>query len=70
MKTDHLTPCDILRYKGTGFTSHLIQWGTKSPYSQVAVVVEPRIFLAIESNTGHQSGVRTSITSESAGSAS
>lgn len=58
METDILRPCDILLYKGSSFTSHLIQWGTKSPYSHVAVVVEPKIFLAIESNTGHQSGVR------------
>jgi len=53
-----LRRCDILLYKGSGFTSRLIQWGTKSPYSHVAVVVEPKICLGIESNTGHQSGVR------------
>lgn len=58
MRTDRLTSCDILLYKGTGFTCRLIQWGTKSLYSHVAVVVEPKIFLAIESNTGHQAGVR------------
>lgn len=58
VNTDPLRPCDILLYKGRDFTSALIQWGTKSPYSHVAVVAEPRIFLAIESNTGHQAGVR------------
>jgi hypothetical protein len=58
MRTDFLKPCDILLYKGTGFVSHLIQFGTKSPYSHVAVVVDPAIFLGIESNTGHQAGVR------------
>jgi uncharacterized protein YycO len=36
----------------------LIQWKTESPYNHVAVVVDPEIHLAIESNTGHQSGVR------------
>jgi uncharacterized protein YycO len=58
MKTDHLKVCDILLYRGTGFTSWLIQAGSKSQYSHVAVVVDPEIFLGIESNTGHQSGVR------------
>lgn len=53
-----LKSCDILLYRGRGFVSRLIQWGTKSPYSHVAVVVDPEIFLAVESNTGHQSGVR------------
>lgn len=50
--------CDILLYKGERLTSRLIQWRTKSPYSHVAVVIEPAICLGIESNTGHQSGVR------------
>ena len=45
-------------YKGTGFTSHVIQWGTESPYSHVAIVGEPGIALGVESNTGHQDGVR------------
>lgn len=58
METGHLSPCDILLYKGTQWMSRLVRWGTKSPYSHVAVVGEPRIFLAIESNTGHQAGVR------------
>lgn len=58
MRTDFLKPCDVLLYKGAGFTSQLIRWGTKSSYSHVAQVVEPQISLAIESNTGHQSGVR------------
>jgi uncharacterized protein YycO len=58
VNTELLKSCDILLYKGTGFVSHLIQWKTESPYSHVAVVVEPAIYLGIESNTGHQSGVR------------
>jgi len=58
VKTQFLKRCDILLYKGESFTSRLIQWRTKSPYSHVAVVVEPAIDLGIESNTGHQSGVR------------
>jgi uncharacterized protein YycO len=58
MKTEHLKVCDILLYRGAGFTSWLIQAGTKSEYSHVAVVVGPEIFLGVESNTGHQSGVR------------
>lgn len=49
---------DILLYKGTSFTSKLIKWGTTSPYSHVAVVVDPEMNLGIESNTGHQCGVR------------
>lgn len=58
MKINLLKPCDILLYKGKGLTSWLIQWGTRSPYSHVAVVVDPSILLGIESNTGHQAGVR------------
>lgn len=58
MKTEHLRAYDILLYKSSGFTSWLIEVGTKSAYSHIAVVVDPRIFLGIESNVGHQSGVR------------
>jgi len=58
VNTESLKDCDILLYKGEAFTSRLIQWRTKSLYSHVAVVVEPGISLGIESNTGHQSGVR------------
>lgn len=58
MKTEFLKAYDILLYKGTGFTSRLIQWGSESAYSHVAVVVDPEISLAIESNVGHQDGVR------------
>jgi len=58
MNTTDLKVCDILLYKGTGFTSKLIQWGTGSLYSHVAVVVSPAMNLAIESNTGHQAGVK------------
>lgn len=58
MNTEFLQRCDILLYKGESPTSRLIRWRTKSPYSHVAVVVAPEIYLGIESNTGHQSGVR------------
>jgi len=58
MDTSLLQSCDILLYKGTDLTSHLIQWGTNSPYNHAAVVVDPQKNLAIESNTGHQMGVR------------
>ena len=54
----NLQTLDILLYKGTGLTSWLIEVGTSSPYSHVAVVVDPAINLGIESNVGHQSGVR------------
>jgi len=56
--TKNLQTLDILLYKGTGFTSWLIEVGTSSPYSHVAVVVDPEINLGIESNVGHQDGVR------------
>jgi uncharacterized protein YycO len=58
MDTTFLKSCDILLYKGKGFTSWLIQTGTNSLYNHVAVVVNPAMNLAIESNTGHQSGVK------------
>ncbi len=53
-----LKPLDILLYKGTGFTSWVIEWLSKSPYSHIALVVNPGMNLGIESNTGHQAGVR------------
>jgi hypothetical protein len=53
-----LQPLDILLYRGTGFTSWLIEFATSSPYSHVAVVVDPESHVGIESNAGHQSGVR------------
>lgn len=53
-----LKPLDILLYRGKGFTSWLIQSLTKSRYNHIAVVVDPIISIAIESNTGHQSGVK------------
>ncbi len=56
--TKDLQSLDILLYKGKGFTSWLIEVGTSSPYSHVAVVVDPGINLGIESNTGYQSGVK------------
>lgn len=49
---------DILLYKGKDFTSWLIEVGTSSQYSHVAVVADTKINLGIESNVGHQSGVR------------
>lgn len=58
MDTTPLQRCDILLYRGSGFVSRLIEWKTQSPYSHVALVVEPAIYLGIESNTGHQAGVR------------
>jgi len=56
--TNQLRPLDILLYKGTGLTSWIIEWLSKSSYSHVALVVNPEMNLGIESNTGHQSGVR------------
>lgn len=56
--TPDLKPGDILLYKGKGFTSRIIQLFTGSDYNHVAVVLEPKVFLSVESNTGHQAGVR------------
>jgi|GEM_PF-1221200 hypothetical protein len=56
--TKELKALDILLYRGKGFTNWLIEVGTSSPYSHVAIVVDPGISLGIESNTGHQNGVR------------
>jgi uncharacterized protein YycO len=53
-----LKPLDILLYKGTDWSSRLIQFGTKSAYSHVAVVADPAIHLVVESNVGSQAGVR------------
>lgn len=58
MSLNDLKSCDILLYKGTGAVSKLIQWKTTSAYSHVSVVVDGEMSLAIESNTGSQSGVR------------
>ena len=58
MNTKPLKTCDILLYKGRDFNSRLIQWGTKSFYSHIAVVVHSGMHLGIESNVGHQAGVR------------
>ncbi len=58
MKTEHLKNCDILLCKGKTFSSWLIQFGTSSKYSHVAVVIDPKINLAVEANIGHQAGVR------------
>jgi uncharacterized protein YycO len=49
---------DILLYRGRGFNAWFIKALTKSPYSHVALVANPEMNLGIESNTGHQSGVR------------
>jgi uncharacterized protein YycO len=56
--TNELKALDILLYKGRDFTSWLIEVGTSSMYSHVAVLIDPKINLGIESNTGHQSGVK------------
>lgn len=58
MKSNRLERYDILLYRGKGATGRLIRWGTKSPYSHVAVVVDPEIYLGVESNTGTPPGVR------------
>ncbi len=58
MRTEHLLPLDILLYKGKGFVSWLIQIGTGSRYNHVAVVVDPAVRSGIESNVGHEGGVR------------
>ncbi len=58
LNTEKLKAYDILLYRGSGFTSWLIQVSAKSRYSHVAVVVDPKISLGIESNVGHRSGVR------------
>lgn len=58
MELKSLKPYDILLYKGKSFTSWLITVLTTSPYCHVAIVVDPQMHLGIESNTGHQSGVR------------
>ena len=55
---DNLRPLDILLYRGSGFTSWVIQKLSQSKYSHVALVVNPSMNLGIESNTGHQSGVK------------
>ena len=47
---------DILLFKGEDGISRLIQWGTNSKYSHVAVCVSPEMSLAVESITG--GGVR------------
>jgi hypothetical protein len=44
------------RLAGRDFLSRVIAWGTKSPYSHVAVCVSPEMNLAIEANT--RGGVR------------
>ena len=55
---DQYQTFDILLYRGKGFTSWVIQRLSSSQYSHVAVVVDPSMNLGIESNTGHQAGVR------------
>lgn len=47
---------DILLFKGEAGLAKLIQWGTGSKYSHVAVCVSPEMNLAIESMAG--GGVR------------
>ncbi len=58
MKTHHLRRCDILLYRDKSLISSLLRFGTKSPYSHVAIAIEPHIRLAIGANAGCCSGVR------------
>ncbi len=51
-----MSPGDILLFKGEDGISKLIQWGTGSEYSHVAICVSPEMNLAIEANT--RGGVR------------
>jgi hypothetical protein len=51
-----MNPGDILLFKGSCGISRLIQWGTGSKYSHVAVCVSPEMNLAIEAIT--RGGVR------------
>ena len=43
-----MNPGDILLFKGEDGMSKIIQWGTGSKYSHVAICVNPEINLAIE----------------------
>jgi len=53
----NLKPGDIILFKpGGDLFSRIIAWGTKSPYSHVAICVSPKMNLAIEANT--RGGVR------------
>ena len=51
-----MNPGDILLFKGEDGISRLIQWGTGSKYSHVAICVSPGMNLAIEAMAGK--GVR------------
>lgn len=51
-----MKPGDILLFKGESGISKLIQWGTGSKYSHVAICVSPEMNLAIEAIT--RGGVR------------
>lgn len=51
-----MKPGDIILFKGEKGLSRLIQWGTDSKYSHVAVCVSPAMHLAIEAMAG--GGVR------------
>ena len=42
---------DILLFKGGGLTAKIIQWGTSSPYSHVAICANADMNLAIEAMT-------------------
>ena len=54
----NLQPLDILLYRGHGLTAWVIQRLSRSKFSHVALVVNPSMNLGIESNTGHQAGVK------------
>ena len=47
-----MNPGDILLFKGEDGMSRLIQWGTGSKYSHVAICVSPEMDLAIEAMAG------------------
>jgi hypothetical protein len=51
-----MKPGDILLFKGEDGISKIIEWGTNSPYSHVAICVSPEMSLAIEAIT--RGGVR------------
>ena len=53
-----MKPGDILLFKGEDGISKLVQWGTGSKYSHVAICVSPEMNLAIEAMAGFMAGGR------------
>lgn len=51
-----IKPGDIMLFKGVDGISRLIQWGTNSKYSHVAISISPEMNLAIEAIT--RGGIR------------